>query len=482
MNNIFHRPLLSILRISPIFILAFSGAQASFASEQAAAKQVINSLADYPPPPLGKVLHSRPQKSIIYQLDTEELGNRKPLILIHGGNGEFRNLFRWDKAISYFNSSPEFKDNYKIYLLRYDSGKDLSQILPEVKDEFIALNKNAGGKPLTIMALSMGGNLVQELLLDKDADQVIERVIALSTPFHGSPLFSADWFQWSFYKSRLKPITRVVDSLDYRIYFSRHHNYQSDLKWDNADGLVPQVGHFRSKLPLGPAGTLTLSRDSNKDLAKVNKKDQVNKYKIVAYGGYLVNPVIDNTHPHNHIENGLLAAYRFFTVRIPAQLGREGPALKVLNSEISRVTTNADATSARKEKTGVKNDRATVEGAATGVEIENPLKKHVPANPHYYGLNDGITPVCSSIFLSDEVMKQYPAIHEADLPRIAELVDVKKARVFRNIDHVSFVEGAPPHRGLQLVFDELHPEDGEHSVFEWMLAELLDANLSETTN
>lgn len=406
--------------------------------------------AIWPLPPDGDDLKKRPEVSRIYQYDLEPIADRQPLLLIHGGNGETQQLFRWDKVLDRFSQDEKFRRKYKVFLLRYNSSDSLQKTVPESKSAILDLYNVSGKRPITIVALSLGGNVAQEAIVDPKVDSAVDTILALATPFHGSPLFSSDWLQYSLYKGRLFPIMRVLDSLDYRVYFHRHKNYQHDLKWDDSDSLIPRVGQFHSKLPLGPKGTLTLARDSNPTLAKVNQKDQVNKDKFIVYAGYLVNGFVLD-HPPPKWKTILLAPYKFVTTMLPAEFGREQAALRVLNREIS------------------------------GVDTEAPASDRVQRS-HMYDLNDGITPVSSAIFLAPEVCRFHPVLHESDLPALAEVVDVRKARVFRNIDHVTFVEGTPPHHGSKLVRDEMHPEEREKEIFDWMLEELVSAPAASTTS
>ncbi|HEY9868180.1 MAG TPA: hypothetical protein V6D08_03150, partial [Candidatus Obscuribacterales bacterium] len=94
---------------------------------------------------------------------------------------------------------------------------------------------------------------------------------------------------------------------------------------------------------------------------------------------------------------------------------------------------------------------------------------------HVYALNDGITPVSSALYLSPEACKTHMLLHESDIRSLKPAIDVRKARVFRNINHITFVTGKPPHRGSPLVRDELNPEQPEQQIFDWMLADLLEA-------
>jgi hypothetical protein len=397
----------------------------------------------YPLPPQGKMLQQKPTAGETYQVDNTPLGDRKPLLLVHGGAGEGKPLCRWGRVIDRFSQDPDFNKTYKIFLYRYNTSVSLRETVPQFQAALLALHEQVGRKPLTILTLSMGGNLCQGALVDPAVDRAVELVLAMGTPFHGSPLFSADWFQYSLDKTRLMPWARPVHSVDLKLYFSMHKNYLEDLKWDNLDGLIPEVGRFKARLPIAPRGVLTPDRDANPELARINTEGGLDKSKFIVYGGYLINPYL-LTPGKRKLEKTILAPYRFVTVRLATQVGREHAALKLLNQEMGRLDVNPNA----------------------------PV--YGPPNPHAFGLNDGITPLSSAIFLPPDVMKGYPVLQEGDLARLRHASDVRLARVFRNIDHVTFLDGRPPHRGSPELRDELHPEHGQRQIIDWMLSDLMN--------
>jgi hypothetical protein len=400
-------------------------------------------LLDYPLPPYGKQVLVKPVKAEIFQLDKQPLRDRTPLLLVHGGAGESKPLCRWGKVIQRFSQDPGFNRKYKIFIYRYDSSANLRDSVPQFRQALLELHEAAGGRPLTILTLSMGGNLCQGALVDPDVDKVVDLVLAMGTPFHGSPLFSADWFQYSLTNSKLTPWSRPVHSLDLRLYFAVHKNYLEDLRWDNLDDVIPDVGRFKSKLPIAPRGVLTPARAANTELAAINTEGQLDKDKFITYGGYLLNPYL-MTPGQRKLEKTILAPYRFVTVRVASQLGREHAALKLLNQEMSSMAVNPN-------------------GGLTG-----------PPSRQTFDLNDGITPLSSAMFLPPEVMKDYPILHEADLSRLRSATDVHLARVFKNIDHVTYLDGRPPRRGSPNLRDQLHPEQGQRPIIDWMLVDLMN--------
>jgi pimeloyl-ACP methyl ester carboxylesterase len=399
----------------------------------------------WPVPPSDEECKEKPTHCVIYQSDQLPLKERSPLLLIHGGGSEYKELFHWDKVVARFNQDERFQSKYKVYLLRYDSTRLLEDIMPEVKGQMLELARSCRN-PLTIMALSMGGNIAQLAAEDSELDRVIARVIAMGTPFHGSPLFSADWFQYSLYKSKVLPLFRVLDSIDYRVYFSWHKNYQQDLKWDDADDLVPQVGAFKSKFPFGPKGVLTIGRDTSSILSEANSEHKVDKKKFTVLAGYLLNTYV-LSRERDRLRYRIMAPFHFLSTQLRAQIGEENAALLVLNREISKIDTG-------------------------------PGGEELGRGAHVYALNDGITPISSALYLPEKVCRTHLLLRETDLQGIAPLIDVASARAFRNIDHVTFIEGKPPHHG-KLVRDSLHPEQGMHEIFDWMLAEVLQCNVND---
>jgi len=390
-----------------------------------------------PPKRLGK---TKPQDAALYQFDDTPLGDRTPVLLVHGLRGEYYPYFRWGKVAKRFSNDKAFSKSYKLYLVRYDSTASLSKTVPQMREQVARLFEAANKKPIRILALSMGGNLTFEAMHDKDTDDKVALLMTLGTPFHGSPLFSFNWLQYGVYKNQSLPWTRIDHSVAYRLYFGRNPNLLADLRWDNSDGAIPDVGHFKSHLPLGPSGNLTIADSINKRMWEV-PAHVVDKKKIVAYSGYLTNPYL-LPETERFMETAMLYPYTFFTVKLPAHLAREHAVLRLLNHTIACVLSSTEATER--------------------------------ANWRYlYDLNDGITPLSSALFLPNAASETHYLAKESDLAKIRGVVDVGQARVFRNVDHLSFIDA---YRPLKITSpnlkDELNPADGSRDIFGWMLADI----------
>lgn len=416
-------------------------------------ENIVVKIPGYPlPPPVSK-LKIAPTTVEIYQHDETPIGHRKPLLMVHGLRGEFREGFRWDMVIDNLSKDPEFRDTFKVYYARYNTYTLLSVVKPHFKRAIKDISVNTGGKPITVMALSMGGNLVQDALEDMETNSCVERVFTLGTPFHGSPLFCYDWLRYSIIKNHDVPWVRGDLCLSYKLYFQRHPNLLEDLRWDNTDNGIPTIGMFSTWFPFHVSGNLSIPRMSNPRILQLNDNLKISKKKFICYSGYLLTPYV-TPHKATKFWKTVKWPWWFATCTVPYHLGFEHSVLRALNYEMGRMVVAGDC-----------------------------AKRPIVLRSDRYGLNDGITPVVSALFLPDDVLAKKPICDERDISKVRRSVDVAKARVFRQIDHITFVDARRPHGMSNYLRDELAPEEEPKKVFEWMLGDLLnrDEHMAKTT-
>lgn len=410
------------------------------AAEQGHGKPHTGSVVavNWPNLPDLKQLKKAPEGVSIYQFDTTSIDNRQPLLMVHGLLGEFWRGFRWTKLATYLNADPEFRSKYKIYMARYSTHAPLNKVSPFMDEAIIRLSESTGNSRVGIIALSMGGNVVERSLQNPAVNKIVDRVMTMGTPFHGSPLFTSDWMQYSMLQHYRMPIGRVDTILPYQLYFDRHKNLLADLKWDNTDKLIPAVGNFKTYFPYKIYGDLSPSISGNAAIVDLNKACAVDKSKFIVYGGYLA-----NEYAVNKRTNPILWAVKFpawFTgTTLPEHMGREHAVLRELNQHIARVIPN------------------DTDKARTG---------------YAYGLNDGIAPLSSSLYLPDHAMSPVAFTPEAQVENYKSRIDVRKARVFGNIDHLTFIDGYKPRGGKTMLRDELSPGEKERPIFAWILDDL----------
>jgi len=385
---------------------------------------------------------ARPSTVVIFELDEKPLGERQPFLLVHGLRGEYYPSYRWAKVIKRLNADKDFSGHFKIYMARYDTLSNISQTVPSMQAALAKLYEASNQRPIRVMALSIGGNLVYESMLDVQTDKQVSLLMALGTPFLGTPLFNADWLLYGMYKNLATPWERIDHAIAYRLYFAKNRSLQTEFAWVNSDQAIPDVGRFSSLLPFGPKGDLNANASANKRLFALDQH-AVDHKKLITYGGYLLSPYLKSKY-ERRFETAILYPYDLVTVELPAHLLREHPVLKLLNQAIAAVPATAAA--------------------------------EVRAHTRYvYGLNDGITPVASALFLPQSFCASRSLSLPSDVLKAKDAIDVKTARVFRNIDHLSFIDGTQSilkFGGSSTLKDELNPQDGEKDIFGWMLSDL----------
>jgi hypothetical protein len=382
-----------------------------------------------------------PRSLELYQFDDTALGQRLPLLLVHGVRGElWRDCFRWQKLCTYLTANNQFNSRYKIYLARYDSYQPLDTSVKQFTSVLPEFSHQLGGKPFTIVALSIGGNLVAQSMADDAVAKSVRRVITLGTPFHGSPLFTSPWMDYTMVKWHKTPLTSLDTALPYDIYFAHHKNLLSALSWDNADGLLPDRGNFRLWYKPLHARVLNAAACANARLLDLNAGTQIDKSKFITYGGFLSSDVAIRQ-PKSAFRRALKAPVWFTTTVLPEHLGKEHAVLRSLNQLIAHASRQP--------------------------------------NGFAYGLNDGITPLNSSLFLRNQSMEKWPCLASDQVGAIGNLVDVGKARVFANIDHLSFIDEYRPRGGTDDVRDELEPRSAPRPLFSWLLGDLLEGGVDE---
>jgi pimeloyl-ACP methyl ester carboxylesterase len=391
--------------------------------------------------PNVKDIKNEPDKVYVYKVDDTPLGNRQPLLLVHGLRGElWPNKFRYEKLVAFLAANPRFNERYKIFLARYNSYLPLAPVSEEFKQTIHGLSQQAGGKKVSIVALSMGGNIVAQAMTDATTDACVDRVLTLGTPFHGSPLFTSSWMQLSMMRWHKTPFTQLDTALPYHIYFSKHTNLLADLNWDDSDSMIPDVGDFRVWFRRGEQH-LSPRASRNLDVLKFNADGKINKKKFIVYGGYL--QMAASQGPEPWWRGALRAPSWFTTTIVPEHAGKEHAVLRSLNVQMAHALVPPTAS------------KTTAEG-------------------YVYGLNDGITPLTSSLFLPNDAMKKLVVNNQNAVNGLKGITDVGRARVFAGIDHLTFIDQYNPHGGSDVLKDQLSDAEPGKTIFSWILDDLLN--------
>lgn len=374
-----------------------------------------------------KKLKSTPTKVEIYQYDNAPLAGRKPLLLVHGLVGEFHPLFRWKELTEYLSWNQDFQRNYKIYMARFDSSASMKTVTASFN---LALRDLDPSDKTTIIAISLSGAIIRNAMKDPEVARSISRVITMGTPFRGSPLFCMEWMNQSIRKRHLSPFYRIHRPLGLKVYFAHHKNILQDHVWDNVDRQMPIADRSSKEKQEFISAPYSSVRPS-KDFASEQEVDK----KFIVYAGYLHNRYIPRH--HGGIQTFVTSPFAFLRTTLLAHLRNEHAALRLLNYLIA--------------------DAVPRDGS----------KKII------YPINDGISPISSSLLLSNDFVANSELRNLDELAKIRTKSYAKKARLFENADHLTFIEERRA-TGSPDVKDVLSLDEKPRPMFDWILADLLE--------
>lgn len=210
----------------------------------------------------------------------EELGDRTPLLLIHGwqpiGRNAEGNTGVWNNFLRYYACDSDLQNKFKVYYVKYfsnevsvdDLGHELRLDLDNTFTEF-------HNRKITIMAHSMGGLVSRSFIkrtrnegvfLGKKGGERVNKLITLGTPHHGSPMANGeirkdisvlDDLLLDLLLKKDFNIEKVLEDLDNLLFGidafsgslippSKKFN-RWDLRWDNYDNYYDYSNYFNSQ-------------------------------------------------------------------------------------------------------------------------------------------------------------------------------------------------------------------------------------------
>ncbi len=365
----------------------------------------------------------------IYKFDEEPLGERVPVILVPGRAEEFQRSSWWKKFRKMSRKTEGFEEHYKLYAYIYDSKEELDA----QTDDFVREMKAYFGdflrddRQVILVSYSLGGMITRKAMLeDEDIDELVHTMFAVAVPFHGSPLFDPEWFTQYIRPPNHSPVRRWWDKTVYRLYLFGKDNLKKGLSWNNFDGSKPMYdGELQGHMLV-----------SEIDPYRPHPRTDVIKRKIIIYASYL----------ENEYTNPVDGDWDFLglTWYVPkAVVGSILPAYTSVHSVFTYMNR----------------------------QVAN-LPTYSPEHPmgreeHLYRYNDGVFPISSMLYLPP---RDTP-YHE-DFDELVQFIDVQKARIFLNIDHMHIGEYALRRSQIRAT-DILHPDEGTRSPNEWLIHDLM---------
>lgn len=404
----------------------------------------------------GELILYQPENAEAVESDT-----RTPLILVHGIDGEEGRYFYWERFLAHSQKNPDFHKRFRIYLFRYESSQSLPELSGQFRRTLSRFIREQHQPRLRILAYSEGGLLARDALADPELNPHIEKVIAIATPFHGTPLANPQWMRQSFRKSGPVSPVRLSNRLFYGIARKKFPSFERDFDWDNFDQALPENREVSDN-----AGATVLTAE--------NLPPETYTHKLVTYGSYfgvgldpdqhlprtlgVPEPLPKETH---RLRNPLSIHFFFAMVRnpiskMPLAYGKQmDPPLPP-----SLPVPDAEGDPSRHVLEGIVQVKVKVQ---TGTE-RLPLMAY----------NDGISPISSTLWLG----RYTPTFSQEENPgnrlwlALKKLKESRNARLFSGLDHRDWMDGRTRMRTRE-VRDLLHPEESPKTAFDWFMFDLM---------
>ena len=378
----------------------------------------------------------RRRKSLnqIYEFDRRPLAHRIPVLLIPGRAEEFQNDSWWRRFHQVSEQNYFFQKNFKLYVFLYNSKEELdvqaTSLAADIRKRFGHLPEE---QPLMLAAYSLGGVMVRDIFRDNSLLARVDTLFAISTPFHGSPIFDPAWFSDYLNPPHRSPLRRFWDRAFYRLYMFDKSNLTRGMGWDNFDGSKPQFHVDNTPHVVGDqlnAAIPPFKEYPNADAIRA---------KTILYASFLENALTRNRNP--------LAPYK-----LPVYGVTSGPAfllgtvLPLYGFTVHSVFTYTNYQLA---------NLATY-------TTDDPQGR----NTFLYRYNDGAIPLSSMLFLTPR-----PEPYSGEIMELVSHATARKVRIMVDIDHVDMGE-YNWRKSFLIRPDVLHPQDGIRTPNEWVIFDL----------
>jgi pimeloyl-ACP methyl ester carboxylesterase len=436
--------------------------------------------------------------------DKSPLGQKTPLILVHGIAAQNDYLFNWHNFLSFVDKHPAFKQKYKIYLYHYDSSRSVAAISGSFRQTLKEFVARLDGKQIKILAYSEGGLLTRNALQDPYLDAHTLEVLTIATPFHGSPLANPEWMEQQVKTEPIFNVLRMTQKLAYKITGKLYPTFKEDFHWDNFDGAIPMTQYIKHNGPMEPQD-YTLAHKANfitygsyfgvEDGAFLTQKlglpKPPPKEKLMIGNLFRKNMLFSVV--RNNIGKLPLASA---SERQPKQIAQEpprkadtvGPSATRLSAGIPLAMAPAMAMPLLMENKDGSVEfsahppmiRASVSAPPEPQSIHTLVpKEELKPTPHIPAVsmmiyNDGISPISSTLWLG----RYAPNLIGTSQP-VEKLWDTLKTlrgnrntRLFAGIDHRNWMDG-DTRTGNNVVQDLLNPDQKPRTVFEWIIDDLM---------
>lgn len=451
-----------------------------------------------------------PVRSGLNAFDKSELGNRTPLVLVHGIGASASTQFNWERFLDYAEKQKPLMERYKIYLYHYDSSRSVPAISQNLQQTLKTFISEQGERKIKILAYSEGGLLTRNAMQDAYIDAHTDEVITLATPFHGSPLANPDWIRQQVKTDSPFSLVRIGQRIAYSITGKLYPTFKEDFRWDNFDGALPATQYKEST-----------TGKTEYALAK--------KEKFVTYGSYFgleLNPSvvpealeIEAELPRERLIFGNLFRRNFLFSLVRNNIGKLPLAIRNANkpNEAAAASAPSKAVVQQAIQEAVHQPDSTIKTASVMIALADQDAVHpdVPDGPVALELeksasteetlgktnalmavndvqkleqqpeatapvsmmmfNDGISPISSTLWLG-RYMPQNSNGASVSVEKLwATLKKLKgndNTRLFAGVDHRNWMDGTT-RTGDKNIQDLLNPDEPPRTIFAWLVYDLM---------
>lgn len=392
---------------------------------------------------------------VLQEYDTTPLDGRTPLVLIHGIAPDQGAYYNWGLFLTALQSNTGFNERFKIYFFVYEPQRELSETSAQLATALKSFAQENHPPQVRILALSLGGLLIKHAMADPAVDSLVDKVITIGTPFHGTPLAVPSWMRTQFKQESILSPLRLGNRLVFGIVRNKFPHFEKDFCWDNFDGAMSDAMQQRVSAKLHSESVSSRVVNSTKFITyssffNADVKEQARLMKALNMQRFRENVVSENL-PIKSGKFKLIDKHRMMAI-----VSRNMAKLPLAYPQPG----NAGLTS---------------EYVGYAVPAIEPAKEEPSAIPLLMAFNDGVSPVASHLWLG----RFCPDLQGADNVN-AELWRALKqaqqsnhARLFADIDHRDWME-ATTRSGVTNVRDLLHADQPPKTVFEWLVFDLMD--------
>jgi len=421
--------------------------------------------------------------------DDSPLGEKTPLVLIHGIASYQSDNFHWENFLHYATKKPDFQSKYKIYIYHYDSTHSVPTLSKELQTTLKGFIGALNGRSIKILAYSEGGLLTRNAIQDPYLDAHTTEVLTIATPFHGSPLANPHWIQQQVKTESAFNLVRIGQKIAYRITGRKYPTFQQDFHWDNFDGAIPMADYVKNNGPMVQT-SYTLAKKSH----------------FVTYGSYFGMDVdssalqkelgLQGTLPKERLQmsnlfrkNVMFSLIRNNIGHLPLANLKNKPADKsaantsipepilTLEAKVKEVlpqtpiSVSAQPISLAMVQTN--KALAPISNALSAV-AEKTAKLSIAEPVSMMMFNDGISPISSTLWLG----RYTQCVNGSSIPverlwsTLKSLKGSGQARLFPGLDHRNWMDGTT-RTGQETIPDLLNPNEPPRTVFEWIVYDLM---------